>query len=104
MFEKDLFADTSWNLLGLSTWQLVRAGAIGGAAVGGAVDLSTGGASFLTGTVIGALVGGASAYYGGRQAAQIRILGQRFVGRLAGNGKRPVTQKDLAGAQFSGGS
>lgn len=81
VFDRDLFADTSWNLLGLSTWQLVRAGAIGGAAVGGALDLTTGGASFLAGSVIGALLGGASAYLGGRRAAQVRILGQQMGGR-----------------------
>ncbi|MEE8310951.1 MAG: GTPase/DUF3482 domain-containing protein [Candidatus Binatia bacterium] len=82
VFDRDLFADTSWNVLGLSTWQLVRAGAIGGAAVGGAVDLTTGGASFLTGSVVGAVLGGASAYLGGRRAAQVRILGQQMGGRV----------------------
>lgn len=80
VFERDLFADTSWRVLGLDTWQLIRAGAVGGAAVGGAVDLATGGASFLAGTVIGGLVGGVSSYLGGKRVAQIRVLGQQMGG------------------------
>ena len=82
VFDRDLFADTSWNVLGLSNWQLVRAGAIGGAAVGGAVDLTTGGVSFFAGSVIGALVGGASVYLGGRRAAEVQVLGQPMGGRV----------------------
>ena len=39
--------------------QLVRAGAVGGAAIGGTIDVATLGHSFLLGTVIGGIVGGA---------------------------------------------
>lgn len=83
VFDEDLFAETGWRVLGLSAWQLVRAGALAGAAVGGAVDLSVGGTSFLTGTVIGSLVGGVTSYLGGRRIAQVKILGQRMGGKVA---------------------
>ena len=83
MFDQDLFAETSWQVLGLNTWQLVRAGSVAGSAVGGAIDLSLGGTSFLTGTLIGGLLGGASSYFRGKRLAPVRVLGQPVGGRLA---------------------
>jgi len=80
LFEHDLFAEHSWRVLGLSTWELVRAGTLAGAAVGGAIDLGVGGASFLAGSVIGGVVGGVSTYLGGRRVAQVKILGQQLGG------------------------
>ena len=82
VFERDLFAETNWNVLGLDTWQLIRAGAIGGAAVGATVDIATGGASLLGGSVLGAVIGSASAFFGGKQAAQVRVLGQSLGGQV----------------------
>jgi hypothetical protein len=82
-FENDLFGDTTWRVLGLDTWQLVRAGVIGGAAVGGVLDLSVGGASFLAGSLIGGVVGGLSSYYGATSVAQVEMLGRRLGGPVA---------------------
>jgi hypothetical protein len=82
-FDSDLFADESRRVFGLDTWQLVRAGAVGGAAIGGTIDAATLGHSFLAGSVIGGVVGGAAAYFGGRRAAEIKVLGRAVGGRVA---------------------
>jgi hypothetical protein len=82
-FENDLFGDTTWRVLGLDTWQLVRAGVIGGAAVGGMVDVAVGGASFLAGSLIGGVIGGLSSYYGAASASQVEMLGRRLGGPVA---------------------
>jgi len=83
IFDRDLFAEESWRVFGLDTWQLVRAGAVGGAAIGGTIDAATLGHSFLLGTVIGGVVGGAAAYWGGLKIAEVRVLGQSVGGRVA---------------------
>ena len=82
-FERDLFAEEGRRVFGLDTWQLVRAGAVGGAAIGGTIDAATLGHSFLLGTVIGGVVGGAAAYWGGVQMAEVKVLGQSVGGRVA---------------------
>ncbi len=63
IFEQDLFARSTWNLLGLTLKQLIALGAIAGATVGGILDASVGGASFMIGTLIGGTVGGVSVLY-----------------------------------------
>ena len=63
VFEQDLFARSTWSLLGLTVKQLVAVGAIAGATVGGIVDASVGGASFMMGTLIGGAVGAGSVLY-----------------------------------------
>jgi len=93
IFERDLFAATSWRVLGLDTWQLVRAGVVGGAAIGGAIDLGTGGASFLAGSLVGGVLGGLSSYYGGKSVAQIAVLGRRLGGPVARIG--PLTNPNF---------
>jgi hypothetical protein len=76
VFQEDLFAEEAWKLLGLSPGQLVAAGALAGAAVGGALDAAVGGASFLAGTMLGGAVGGGGALYGvGRRFARVRSVG-----------------------------
>jgi hypothetical protein len=82
-FDRDLFAEESRLVFGLDTWQLVRAGAVGGAAIGGTIDAATLGHSFLLGTVIGGVVGGAAAYWGGLKIAEVKVLGQSVGGRVA---------------------
>lgn len=73
VFEKDLFAEETWKLLGLAPGQLLAASAVAGAAVGGTVDAMVGGASFLGGTILGGAIGGATALYGlGRRWARAR--------------------------------
>lgn len=63
IFEQDLFAKSTWNLLGLTPKQLIALGAVAGATVGGIIDASVGGASFMMGTLIGCSVGAASVLY-----------------------------------------
>ena len=82
VFQQDLFAEETWRLLGLSPAELVAAGTLAGAAVGGALDLMVGGASVMVGTAIGGAVGGATALVGlGRRFARVRPVGP---GGLAG--------------------
>lgn len=85
IFHRDLFAEETWRLLGLSPAQLLTAGAVAGAAVGGTVDAIVGGASFLTGTVLGGALGGATALYGlGRRWARAtRVRGDGPMGLVA---------------------
>jgi hypothetical protein len=77
LFHKDLFAEETWKQLGLSPGQLLTASALAGAAVGGTIDAMVGGASFLTGTVLGGALGGATALYslGRRWARATRVRG-----------------------------
>jgi hypothetical protein len=57
VMDDDLFAESTWKLLGLDASQVVAAYAITGALLGGVIDVSLGGASFLLGSAIGSLVG-----------------------------------------------
>jgi len=63
VFEQDLFAESTWSLLGLTTKQLIALGAIAGATVGGILDATVGGASFMAGTLIGGTIGAGSVLY-----------------------------------------
>lgn len=82
-FEWDLFAQESRRVFGLDQWQLVRAGAVGGAALGGVIDAATLGHSFLLGTVIGGVVGGIASWVGTERAVEVKVLGQSVAGRVA---------------------
>jgi len=82
-FEWDLFAQENQRVFGLDQWQIVRAGAIGGAAIGGVVDAATLGHSFLLGTVIGGVVGGVASWFGTERAVEMKVLGQSVAGRVA---------------------
>jgi hypothetical protein len=77
VLDQDLFAEEAWTELGLTPGQLVAAGALAGATVGGALDAAVGGASFLAGTVLGGAVGGGGALYRvGRRFARVRSVGR----------------------------
>jgi hypothetical protein len=89
----DLFSRKTWRVLGLDQWQLARVGVVGGAAVGGTLDAITGGTSFLTGTVIGGMVGGLSSYFGVPNAARVEIVGRPLGQRVAIVG--PVTDTNF---------
>lgn len=81
----DLFAEEVWRVLGLTPGQLVAAGAVGGAAVGGTIDAFVGGASFLAGTVIGAATGGGAALWSvGRRFARAHPVGPGVAGLWRG--------------------
>lgn len=74
LLDSDLFSIDSWYFWGLNRRQLVTAGATSGALVGGAVDVTVGGASFFLGSLVGAVVGGATAAFGGTRLTQIKLL------------------------------
>jgi GTP-binding protein EngB required for normal cell division len=73
LLQKDLFSDDVQQLLGLSKQQLILAGAAGGAATGGVIDLGVGGLSFGTGALIGAVAGGALGAFGKAALAKVDI-------------------------------
>lgn len=87
IFERDLFAESVWNVLGLTPTQLIMAGAATGAVVGGTLDVFLGGASFMTGAVVGAVSGAGLATF---------LLYQRYeratvVGLLSFFSRQPKT-------------
>ena len=61
--DDDLFATETWNLLGLSTTQLVTSGAVAGAATGLALDAAVGGLSHGAGALIGGVIGAGGAAF-----------------------------------------
>jgi hypothetical protein len=74
LLDSDLFSIDDWYFWGLNRRQLVAAGVTSGALVGGAVDVSVGGASFFLGSLVGAAIGGATAAFGGSRLTQVRVL------------------------------
>lgn len=70
-FEHELFSERTWSLFGLDSKQLVVSGAVAGATVGGSLDVVTAGHTLLLGSVVGAAIGGASAYLLGRKQPNV---------------------------------
>lgn len=90
VFESDLFAERTWDALGLTDGQVLAVTTGAGAVTGGAIDAAVGGLSFLAGTAIGAavgLVGGLTRlgrrYASAGPAEKLGALG-RSLGRDAG--------------------
>ena len=79
--EDDLFAEATWNALGLGKTQLATAGAVGGTLVGGGIDAMVGGASLLLGAIIGGTIGGATSWYGASKLPRARALGLPLGGK-----------------------
>ena len=81
-FARDLFSERVWHSLGLSAGQLITAYSVAGATAGGTLDVFVGGASFFTGTVLGAALGGATALWqlGARafDITAVETLGERL--------------------------
>ena len=73
--EEDLFSESTWSVFGLTRDQLVTTGIVGGAAGGTLLDLGSGGLTMFLGSGIGALVGGASAWFGSQKMVKTRVLG-----------------------------
>ena len=78
LLQKDLFSEDVERSLGLNKQQLILAGAAGGAATGGVIDLGVGGLSFGTGALLGAMAGGALGAFGKAALAKVDI--QRRLG------------------------
>lgn len=69
----DLDQEETWSKWGLRRGQLALAAGIAGAAAGVAIDIGTGGLSHGAGTVLGALTGGAAAWFKGGELPDLRI-------------------------------
>ena len=80
--EADLFSTDHWFLWGLNRRQLVASGAAGGAVLGLAVDAAVHGVSLLSGSLVGAAVGGAGAWWSSTRLAHTRVLSLPLGGRL----------------------
>jgi len=80
ILEQDLFAMKSWYLWGLSRSQLMVTGIASGALAGGVLDSMLGGTSFLAGTAIGAVSGGAAAWLGAGRLAKFEVMRMRLGG------------------------
>lgn len=80
--DEDLFDTSTWSRLGLSRGQLIASGATAGAVIGGGIDAATGGASFLVGSLLGSVIGGASSYWAWDRLTEVRVLGRPLGGAL----------------------
>ncbi|MCA9733561.1 GTPase/DUF3482 domain-containing protein [candidate division KSB1 bacterium] len=82
IFNQDLFAESTWDMLGLSAVQLLGLGAVGGAVAGGALDAVVGGSSFMAGAITGALLGAGSVFYfSTNRFASIEAIGSYLQGK-----------------------
>lgn len=88
VFEADLFARRTWEGLGLTPGQLVTASTVTGAAAGGVIDAAVGGASFLTGTLLGGAVG---------LGAGVLQIGRRFARVKSAEGARGALRRAVGG-------
>ena len=79
ILREDLFAEKTWEFLGLNASQLVLAGALSGAAVGAGIDVAAAGLSFGIFSTIGGLMGAAGTALKGRKfLSGTRLLGMRL--------------------------
>ncbi len=80
ILQEDLFSEKTWEFLGLSSSQLVVAGALSGAAVGVAADVAAAGLSFGVFTSLGALFGAAGtiALKSGEFFSGVKFLGMHL--------------------------
>jgi hypothetical protein len=81
--ERDLFSEGTWLTFGLSRRDLVTAGAAGGAATGGAIDIALGGASLLLGVAAGAAIGSVLGWLGAGRLAELRVVNRPLGGKVA---------------------
>ncbi|MBW3597749.1 MAG: GTPase/DUF3482 domain-containing protein [Planctomycetes bacterium] len=81
LVEEDLFSEATWSQMGLKNAQVIAGGAAGGALAGGVIDAGVGGTSFLAGTILGSVLGGAAAWYGSKRLPDIKIHVLPNVGR-----------------------
>jgi GTPase Era involved in 16S rRNA processing len=79
--EDDLFSEATWSQMGLRNAQVIAGGASAGALAGGVIDAGVGGTSFLAGTILGGMIGGAAAWYGSKKLPDVKIHILPNVGR-----------------------
>ena len=76
--EMDLFSSHSETIFGLNKKELLWSGVAGGALTGSSIDLMMAGSSFMLGSAIGAVIGGAGVVFGYGEVAKIEVLGQKL--------------------------
>jgi hypothetical protein len=86
IYEKDLFAEETWQFLGQPRWVLIMLGTLAGGALGGAVDIKTAGFSGFLATPIGMLLGAASAAGATAGEPEAKIKGANLAGRTVAIG------------------
>jgi len=91
--EMDLFSQESASVFGLTRKELIITGATSGAVTGAGIDLLLAGHTLFVGGAIGALVGGAGAYFGFTELSEIKVLGQTL-------GKRYLQMGPMANRNF----
>lgn len=102
LLQEDLFAATTWRAFGLTRDQLARYGAAWGAAIGGGIDLAVGGLSFFAGIAIGAGVGAAAGWFGGKKIAAVWSQSSSFARSLwPGETGRFVAMGPVGSARFA---
>ncbi|HEY7772866.1 MAG TPA: DUF3482 domain-containing protein [Marinagarivorans sp.] len=69
----DIFDQSAWYLFGLSRQKLVALSASAGAAAGAILDVGVGGASLMTGALLGGLTSGAASFYFSSEPEKIRL-------------------------------
>ncbi len=72
--EPELFSEESSQLFGLDRKTLLKYGAFSGAAVGGTLDVISGGSSLLMGSFLGGLVGAGTVIFGGDTLAETKVV------------------------------
>ena len=80
VLQHDLFAQKTWDLLGLTKKQLAAAGALVGGTMGVMIDTAAHGLSFGVFTAMGGILGAGSAVMGGRRMAERSPAGIRLGG------------------------
>ncbi|RUM40113.1 MAG: DUF3482 domain-containing protein [Desulfobulbus sp.] len=79
ILQEDLFSEQTWEFLGLTTRQLILAGALGGAALAAGIDVMAGGASLGLFTALGGFFGAATAAVKGKDLLSgARLLGMKL--------------------------
>jgi len=91
--EMDLFSQESASVFGLTRKELIITGATSGAVTGAGIDLLLAGHTLFVGGAIGALVGGAGAYFGFTELSEVKVLGQTL-------GKRYLQMGPMANRNF----
>ncbi len=79
ILNQDLFAEKTWQFLGLTNTQLIMAGALSGAALAATIDVAAGGASLGVFTALGGVLGAAATAVKGKDLLTgTKLLGIRL--------------------------
>ena len=79
ILQQDLFSEKTWQFLGLTSNQLIVAGALSGAALAAGIDVAAGGASLGVFAALGGAVGAAAAALKGKELLTgTKLLGMKL--------------------------